>query len=102
MGQRLDLHELLVDVLGSRNVYFQPPSGDKLKFPAIEYHLTDITSRFADDMPYATTTAYLITIIDADPDSAIPTKLLRRFTRIAFDRAFANDNLNHFVFKVYF
>ena len=34
---REELHELLVSVLGSRNVYFQPPESIRMQYPAIVY-----------------------------------------------------------------
>ena len=32
MDRRLKLHEELCDILGSRNVYFQPPETVKMKY----------------------------------------------------------------------
>ena len=37
MDRRLQLHEELCSVLGSRNVYFQPPETIKLTYPCIIY-----------------------------------------------------------------
>jgi len=33
MGTRLELQNLLENILGSRNVYFQPPENLKLNYP---------------------------------------------------------------------
>ena len=52
MGSRIDLQSKLEDILGSRNVYFQPPENLKIKYPAIIYSLNNINLRFADNMPY--------------------------------------------------
>ena len=41
MANRLDLQALLEDLLGSRNVYYQPPESDKMNYPAIVYALED-------------------------------------------------------------
>ena len=49
MGNRLELHEILVDALGSRNVYYQPPENIKITYPAIVYSKTDIWKNKADD-----------------------------------------------------
>ena len=37
VDRRNDLQKLLVEVLGSKNVYFQPPESVKMKYPAIVY-----------------------------------------------------------------
>ena len=37
MDRRLLFHEVLCEVLGSRNVYFQPPESVKMCYPAIVY-----------------------------------------------------------------
>ena len=47
MANRLDLQALLEDLLGSRNVYYQPPESVKMNYPAIVYALEDIENTFA-------------------------------------------------------
>ena len=34
---RLELHALLVELLGSTNVYYEPPETLKMSYPAIRY-----------------------------------------------------------------
>ena len=41
MKTRYELHEFLCEILGSRNVYFQPPESVKMKYPAIVYERTE-------------------------------------------------------------
>lgn len=101
MSKRLELHEILVDVLGSRNVYFQPPETVKMKYPCIVYGLENSRSVYADDDLYMINKSYSVTIIDSDPDSLIPDKLqLLPYCR--YSRHFSNDNLNHYVFTIYY
>ena len=45
MKTRLELDEELVKILGSKNVYFQPPESLKLNYPAIVYSLSNISNR---------------------------------------------------------
>ena len=52
MKTRYELHEFLCEILGSRNVYFQPPESVKMKYPAIVYERTEIKNRFANDAVY--------------------------------------------------
>lgn len=101
MGQRLDLQTLLEDVLGSSNVYFQPPSGFMMSYPCIVYNRSDIRSADADNIPYKFDKEYTITVIYSDPDSDIPDKIAG-LPRSEFDRNFRSDNLNHDVFNIIF
>jgi hypothetical protein len=99
MGSRLDLQTLLETVLGSTNVSFQPPPNKDISYPCIVYNRSNIRSRHGDNHPYKLDNQYTITVIDANPDSAIPKKVAE-LPQCAFDRHFASDNLNHDVFNI--
>lgn len=101
MARRLDLQRKLEELLGSRNVYFQPPESVKMNYPAIRYSLNDIVTAHADNEVYTSTKRYEITVIDEDPDSEIPDKILA-MQMCTFDRPYQSDNLNHWVFSLYF
>ena len=101
MPSRLELQTLLEEILGSRNVYFQPPGSVKMKYPAIVYGLEDIKNTFANDRVYLSKRKYLITVIDEDPDSEIVEKVSQLPT-CRFNRHFESDNLNHDVFILEF
>lgn len=101
MGTRLQLQTLLEAQLGSRNVYFQPPPSVKMKYPCIVYSLSDIDTKFADNIPYSNKRRYQLTAIDPNPDSVIPDKLAL-LPMCVFDRSYTADNLNHYVFNIYF
>ena len=101
MPSRLELQTLLENILGSRNVYFQPPESVKMKYPAIVYGLDNIENSFADDGVYLSKKKYLVTVIDDDPDSPIVDKVASLPT-CRFNRHFQSDNLNHDVFILYF
>jgi hypothetical protein len=101
MSSRLELQTLLEEILGSRNVYFQPPESVKMKYPAIVYGLEDIENTFANDGVYLSKRKYLITVIDEDPDSEIVEKISQLPT-CRFNRHFESDNLNHDVFILEF
>ena len=49
--KRTDLHEILKEILGSDNVYFQPPESYKMEYPCIVYERSALTTRFADNNP---------------------------------------------------
>jgi len=101
MGQRTDLQTLLEDVLGSENVYFQPPPTFMMSYPCIVYNRSNIRSKFGDNMPYKQDKEYTVTVIDANPDSEIPDKMAA-LPRCLFDRNYAVENLNHDVFNILF
>lgn len=101
MNRREELHEILCEALGSRNVYFQPPESIKMKYPAIVYSRDDIDNSFANDSVYMQSLAYSVTVIDSDPDSEIVAKV-SRLPRCQYDRHYKADNLNHDMFTVYY
>lgn len=101
MGRRLMLHKILVDVLGSDNVYFQPPESIKMKYPCILYWRDYINSTFADNRPYMKAKRYSITYISKNPDSCMIDKL-SDLPLCSYERAYKADNLNHDVFTIYF
>lgn len=101
MGQRLDLQELLETILGSANVYFQPPANVRMEYPAIVYSRDLAETLFAGNNPYLYTKRYQVTVIDRDPDSLIPDKVAA-LPMCTFSNAFVADNLNHSVFNLYF
>ena len=99
--RRERLQDILEEVLGSENVYFQSPSSFQMKYPCIVYQLSDMKPKFADNIPYSLDTQYQITIIDRNPDSTIPYSIAS-LPKCIFDRQFVSDNLNHYVFVIYF
>ena len=101
MASRIELHEELCELLGSRNVYFQPPESLKMQYPCIRYSISGMPSIKANDKFYLKTcTTYDITIIDADPDSDISTRILSHFPMARFDRSYTSNNLNHHVLTI--
>ena len=102
MANRLDLNKELCDILGSNYVYFQPPASISMKYPCIRYTLSGIDVNRADDTNYTSTKQYTITVMDRNPDSDIPDKILNHFRICRFDRSYQADNLNHFILTLYY
>lgn len=102
MADRLELHEELCDVLGSRNVYFQTPESVKMKYDAIRYALGGKDLEHANDRVYKSTNKYEGVIITRDPDTTIPDKLLAYFEMCSIGRPYTADNLNHYPFTLYY
>lgn len=83
------------------HVYYQPPASVVMKYPAIRYKLADLSISPADNMPYLVDAAYQVMVIDADPDSEIAERI-SQFPYCRLNTAYAVDNLNHFVFTIYY
>lgn len=98
---RENLQIILEQILGSRNVYYQPPESIKLNYPAIVYSRERIDNSFADDTVWKQDYSYQITVIDKDPDSEIVNKV-SKLPMCRYDRHFTSDNLNHDVFTLYY
>lgn len=108
MTRRIDLHWILIDILGTRNepldkqrVYFQPPSTIKLLYPCIIYKRDDKDEIFANNFLYQAKKRYLITVIDKNPDSEIPDKVAE-LQYCSFNTNYVADNLNHDVYSIYY
>lgn len=101
MASRLELQALLVDLLGSSNVYFQPPPSKQMQYPCIVYKRDYTWKTHSGNKPYTIVKRYSVTVIDKDPDSLIPDKIAQ-LSMSEFERFFAADGLNHDVYNVYF
>ena len=100
MESRLELQAMLEDILGSPNVYFQPPASVEMEFDAIVYRRKEIDNTYANDFVYKQDHAYEVIAIFKDPESDLPIKISLLPT-CSFDRHYTADNLNHDVFTLY-
>ena len=101
MGTRLELQTMLETLLGSRNVYFQPPASVKMSYPAIVYSRANIKNTHADDDVYLQDRAYRVTVLDKNPDSHF-VDLVSKLPMCSFQQHYTADNLNHDVFLLYY
>ena len=99
--RRLELHEILKDILGSNNVYFQPPESIKIQYPCIIYNRQRLYKKNANDRMYIHKTAYQVTFIDRDIDNDIKNKLLE-LPFCSYDRYYPADGLHHDVYTIYY
>lgn len=98
--RRLEFQDTLEAVLGSENVYFQPPENFAIQYPCIVYEVDNASAKYADNGSYLYTQRYQVTYIDYSPISAVKGKLAR-LPLSAFSRHFATSGLNHDVFVIY-
>lgn len=102
MARRLQLHEKLCEILGTRNVYFQPPASVKLNYDCIVYKVSNRNDLQADNKRYRDLTAYEVKFIYKNPDSEIPECIMTGFDYVRHDNTFVVDNLHHDVFTIYY
>lgn len=98
--RRYALQEKLEGILGSRNVYFQPPSDKKMQYPCIVYQLDNVWAQYAANRPYVRTKRYQVTWIGEDPDDDTPDKI-GALPMSKFSRFFTSSGLNHHVYQLY-
>ena len=102
MARRLQLHENFCLILDSRNAYFQPPHSLRMEYPCIRYSSGEPEQKYANDMNYKRTKRYDGVVIDRNPESDIPDKLLSQFPMCRLGKPYFADNLNHFPFTIYY
>ena len=68
---RLALHEKLCTILGSRNVYHDPPSTIHMNYPCIVYKRSPESPRYADNKRYIIWYPWDVQIISKDPDFSL-------------------------------
>ncbi len=94
-----ELQVILEGVAGVHAAYFQPPP--EMDFPCIKYERDSSWVSRADNILYFFLKRYQVTVIDRDPDSAIP-DLVEALPHTRFDRFFIAGGLNHWVYNLYF
>lgn len=100
MKDRLELDSKFREILGSGNVYFQPPKSIKMNYNCIRYKLNRLDIDYANNNSYKHDTGYIGTVISPDPECEIINKILE-LPKCRFDRFYTADNLNHWVFIIY-
>lgn len=101
MDRRLSFQTLLENLLGSRNVYFQPPENVSIAYPAIVYNLTNVDVKRADNNVYTHRAGYDVKYISRSPTGEIKTELLK-LPMSSFVREYVASGLNHTVYRIYF
>lgn len=101
MDNRPNLQTLLENILGSCNVYFDPPESVKMNYPAIRYSRSKINNTFANNSVYKQDNRYEVIVIYMNPDSELP-GLISRLPMCSHDRAYVANNMHHDVFTLYY
>lgn len=101
MGRRVELQTKFEELLGSSNVYFQPPESIKLTYPCIIYTRGRYRPMRADNGAYVMRRPYSVTAIYRDPDSDLPERIAS-LPYCSHERHYTADNLYHDAFTLYF
>ena len=100
MADRLELHSVFQELLGSSNVYYQSPESIKMQYDAIRYSKKTIDSKYANDRKYSMIDCYEVIVISRLPDNPVIKKLLS-LPYCSYDRHYIADNLHHDVLTIY-
>jgi hypothetical protein len=99
MAPRVELQSLLEGVI--EHVYFQPPMNIQMQYPCIVYSRDGSSADHANNGLYRHAKQYQVTVIDRDPDTELADKI-ESLRYSSFERSFAADDLNHYVFSLFF
>lgn len=97
--QRKELGDKLADILGSENVYFQPPENLKIIYPCFVYSIDNAYTIYASNVPYLYNVWYQITYISKTPDVDMIGKVLLAIPGSTHSRTYPSDNLTHHMFR---
>lgn len=101
MASRLQLQSKFEELLGSRNVYYEPPEKFSMAYPAIRYVRSNIDVKSANNTAYLMSDCYEVTVIASDPDNPVIKKLLA-LPMCKHNRHYKADGLNHDTFTLYY
>lgn len=101
-NKRLELQKELESILGTRNVYFQPPETIKLIYPCIIYSREPSEAYHADNNRYIVKDRYSILLITKDPENNTVNDILNHFKYCSESQFYISDNLYHFALNLYY
>lgn len=99
MKTRLELHEKLVELIGNKNVYYQPPTNLMMKYPCIRYRQTDVDKFYADNKMYELYKKYEIIVLSKEPDHPVIDAILE-LPYTSFVNNYTSDGINHTVLSI--
>lgn len=100
-ASRQNLQTKLEELLGSRNVYYQPPASKKMNYTAIRFSTKKIDFRHANNAVYSKLNCYELIVIATRPEDPVIEKIME-LPYCSYDRHYDADNLSHDVFTLYY
>lgn len=98
--RRLKISQMLHNVLGSNNVYYDPPESIKMKYPAIVYTRGKTNTRSADNKKFIAYDRFEVTYIRKEADSDMVDAILQ-LPYCEHVRSYKASDLYHDVFTIY-
>lgn len=104
LDRRLELDARLRRILGSNNLYFEPPASVTMHYPCVRYARERIYTNYADNKAYLGRQRYNVILIYYDVDSDLIDKVLYNEEGLVFshERHYVADGLHHDVFTTTF
>lgn len=104
LDRRLELDARLRRILGSNNLYFEPPASFTMHYPCIRYTRERIDTNYANNKVYLGKQRYNIMLIYYDVDSDLIDQVLHNEEGLVFshERHYVADGLHHDVFTTTF
>ena len=100
MRTRQELQDYLENLLGSRNVYYQPPASLQMRYPAIVYKRNPARNRHSENNVYLQEDSYEVTVVGYDPDSETA-RSLSKLPLCRWDAHYTAENLYHDRFTLF-
>lgn len=101
MADRLELQSKFEELLGSRNVYYNPPATLVMQYDAIRYSLNGMNTTHANNAKYLKLKRYDGIVISKRSDPEVVDKLLE-LQYCSLGTPYKADNLNHYPFTIYY
>lgn len=101
MATREDLNAVFCTLLGTDNVYFQPPENLRIQYPCIIYSLDEFYEPKADNITYHRRRRYKVTYITSDPDDPM-IEAIDDLHYCRMNRPFVAENLHHYPYTLYY
>lgn len=101
MLKRVDIQEKFKFLLGSNNVYYQPPANLKMKYPAIVYSLDGLDVKHFDNTRLINKNCFSVTHIYRNESENLVETMLKNFEYISFDNRSIVDGIYNDHFTIY-
>lgn len=96
-----ELQAAFEELLGSRNVYYNPPESVKMSYDAIVFSRSNINNTFASDSVYVQLPpTFEVMVITRDPDAPIIEKV-SKLPHCRFTTSYVAGNLYHNRFTIH-
>lgn len=101
MLKRVDIQEKFKFLLGSNNVYYQPPANLKMKYPAIVYSLDGLDVKRFDNIRLINKNCFSVTHIYRNESENLVEAMLKNFEYISFDNRSIVDGIYNDHYTIY-